>query len=126
MVAVVFIIGVIFVVQQSLFQYSTIEMTEAFASRQVELFRNVVDEINETIRDTYYCNETRDSFQQRIEKLKTSFLEEHGREYSIEIVYALDCSYWLSSPPSPSPLRTTVSVSGQGKEARGTFDLYHL
>lgn len=126
LVAVVFMIGVVFAVQQSLFQYSTIEMAQAFASRHVNLYGNIVDEVNATVRNTYYCNETKDSFQQRIEKLKTSFLEEHGREYSIEIVYALNCSNWFSAPPNPSPLRITISVSGEGKDARGTFDFYHL
>ncbi len=125
LVAVVFMIGVVFAVQQSLFQYSTIEMAEAFGTRHVDLLDNMVGVVNATIRNTYYCNETKDSFQQRLEKLKTSLLEEHGREYSIEIAYSLNCSNWFNAQPNPSPLRITISVSGEGKEARGTFDFYH-
>jgi hypothetical protein len=125
LVAVVFLIGMLFVVQQALFQYSAIDMTKPFEARDAELFGNIVGMVNATINNTYYCNETKDSFASRIEKIKMSFLEEHGREYSIEIAYVLNCTGWLASPPSPAPLSLDVSITSQGRNTRGSFKLYH-
>lgn len=123
LVSIVFLIGMIFIVQQALFQYSTIEMSKPFANRDAELFGNIVGVVNRTIAETYYCNETKDSFGIRMEDIKTSFLEEHGREYSIAIDYDLNCTRWLST--SSPPLWLSVSLTSQGRNTRGTFNMYH-
>jgi len=125
LVAVVFLVGMIFVVQQALFQYSSVDISKAFEDRNGDLFGNMVEVVNKTITETYYCNDTKDSFQNRLEDIKTAFLEEQGVEYAVEITYALDCSKWLNSPPNPAPLRATLSVTGRGSDTRGTFLLYH-
>ena len=126
LVSIVFLIGMIFIVQQALFQYSTIEMSKPFANRDAELFGNIVGVVNRTIAEAYYCNETKDSFGMRMEDIKTSFLEEHGREYSIEINYDLNCTRWLAAPPSSPPLWLSVSLTSQGRNTRGTFNMYHV
>ncbi|MFH1236852.1 MAG: hypothetical protein V1648_00390 [Candidatus Aenigmatarchaeota archaeon] len=123
LVSIVFLIGMIFIVQQALFQYSTIEMSKPFANRDAELFGNIIGVVNRTIVEAYYCNETKDSFGTRMDDIKTSFLEEHGREYSIEIKYDLNCTRWLSS--SRAPLWLSVSLTSQGRNTRGTFSMYH-
>ncbi len=125
MVAIVFLIGMVFVVQQALFTYSSIDVSQPFNARGGGLFRDMVGIVNQTIKDTYYCNETRDSFQDRLDDIKTLFLAEHGREYSIEFTYSLNCSAWSNAQPSPSPLRITISVTSRGSDTRGTFDFYH-
>ncbi len=125
LVAIVFLIGLIFVIQQALFQYSSIEISEPFQRRDIELLNNMLETVNETIKKTYICNETKDSFENKMEELKASLLEEHGRVYSIEIGYVINCSNWNNSPPNPSPLNMTVSVSGLGRDTRGTFEFYH-
>lgn len=124
-VAIVFLIGMIFTVQQALFQYSSIDMAKPFQARDSELFDNIIGMVNGTISETHYCNETKDSFALRIEKIKSSFLEEHGREYSIEIAYKLDCARWLAASP-PAPLSLDVSITSQGRNTRGAFELYHI
>ncbi|MEE9323659.1 MAG: hypothetical protein V3U72_03865 [Candidatus Aenigmarchaeota archaeon] len=125
LVAIVFMIGMIFVIQQTLFQYSSVEMSRPFVGRDVETLNNIIEAVNETIRETYYCNGTKDSFEDRISEMKISFLEEHGRAYSMDILYDLDCSNWNNLPPGPSPLEITISVISSGMDTRGTFEFYH-
>lgn len=125
-VSVVFLIGLIFVVQQALFNYSAIDMSSSFERHDAEVFGNVLGILNKTVVETYYCNETKDGFAERIEQLKASFLEEFGREYSIEILYSLNCNRWNNVPPGPAPLALTLSVNGQGRDTRGAFQLYHM
>jgi len=124
LVAIVFLVGMIFIVQQALFQYSEIDITEPFRTMDVQIFNNILSALNQTIRETYYCNETKDSFQNRLDDLKTSFQEEYGLTYSIEMLYALNCSNWNSQ--SSSPLTITIAVSGQGRDTRGTYSFYHI
>jgi hypothetical protein len=125
LVAIVFLVGMIFIVQQALFQYSEVDITEPFMAMDVRIFNNILSGLNQTIRETYYCNETKDSFENRLEDLKTSFQEEYGRTYSIEMLYALNCSNWGKTPPN-NPLTITIAVSGQGRDTRGTYTFYHI
>lgn len=124
-ISIVFFIGMIFVVQQALFNYSAVDMSSAFEIHDAEVFDSILGIVDKTITESYYCNETKDSFQERMEKLKASFLEEHGKEYSIEILYTLDCSNWDNFPPNPAPLSLGLSLSRQGRDTRGNFQLYH-
>ncbi|MCK4335368.1 MAG: hypothetical protein KAW40_01445 [Candidatus Aenigmarchaeota archaeon] len=126
LIAIVFMIGMIFVVQQALFQYSTIEMSEPFERKDIDLFSNMIEIVNKTITETHSCNETKDSFYNKMEEMKISLLEEHGRVYSIEINYDLDCSKWNNLPPNPGPLKITISVASLGRDTRGTYEFYHL
>jgi hypothetical protein len=126
LVAIVFMIGMVFVVQQALFQYSSLQMSQPFEKKEPELLSNMVDVVNYTIRQSQYCNETKDSFQARMESVRNSMISEQGREYSVEMVYDLDCSKWQNSSPNPAPLRITISVSGQGRDMRGTYFFYHF
>lgn len=125
LVAIVFMVGMIFVVQQALFQYSTIKMSEPFERKDAGLFNGMVEVVNKTIRETYNCNETKDSFEDKMEELKISLLEEHGRIYSIEIIYDLNCSNWNNIPPDPGPLKIMISVASLGSDTRGNFEFYH-
>ena len=125
LVAIVFLIGLLFVIQQSLFQYSEITMSEPFDERSIETIENILGVINQTVRETHYCNETEDSLSKRMEELKLSLLEEFGRTHKTEIVYAINCTNWENTY-GPSPLRVTIAISGLGKDTRGTFDFYHL
>jgi hypothetical protein len=124
-VSVIFLIGMVFVVQQALFSYSEIDMSSPFEIRDGEVFGNMADVVNKTITGSYSCNGTKDSFNERMEKLKASFLEEYGREYAVEILYTLDCSRWSNAPPDPAPLALSLDISRQGRDTRGTFQLYH-
>lgn len=124
-VSIVFMIGMIFAVQQVLFNYSRVQMSSPFEIHDAEVFDNILDIVNRTAMESYYCNETKDGFHGRLESLKASFLEEFGRDYSIEILYTLDCSKWENSPPNSAPLSLSLSVNRQGRDTRGTFQIYH-
>lgn len=124
-VSIVFMVGMIFAVQQVLFNYSRVDMSSPFEIRDAEVFDSVVGVVNRTVKESFYCNDTKDGFQGRLDKLKASLLEEFGREYSIEILYNLDCSKWGNSPPNPAPLSLSLSVNRQGRDTRGTFQMYH-
>ena len=127
LIAIVFMIGMIFVIQQALFQYSSIEMSEPFERNDIEIFNSMVEAVNKTITETHSCNETKDSFKDRMEEMKVSLLDEHGRgAYSIEINYDLDCLKWNNLPPNPGPLKITISIASLGRDTRGTYEFYHM
>lgn len=125
LVAVVFLIGVVFIVQQSLFQYSSVDLTRSFRDDSRDIAVSVVDLINETVKETPTCEGTKESFRNRMEEIKTSLFEETGLAYSINLEYDLDCLNWDSPPPGPAPLSVTMSVTGPGSDNSGNFDFYH-
>ena len=125
LVAIVFLIGVIFIIQQALFQYSSLEMAKPFKTKDIDLFMDTLRVINETIKNTYYCNETKDSFEDRMEELRTSLLQERRIGRSIDIVYELNCSNWDNVPPDESPLKVMLRITGPGRETSGNFEFYH-
>ena len=82
LVAIVFLIGMVFIIQQSLFQYTSLDLSRPFKTGEFETVRNVVDVINETIIQTPNCDETKDSFENRIEDMRSYLFEEQGKIYS--------------------------------------------
>lgn len=126
LVSVVFLIVMIFVIQQSLFSYGYIDPSEAYDSRVVDILADLIEEVNLTIRNADVCSGTKDSFEENMRDMKSSLLQEFGRAYSIEMIYELNCSFWPNPPPQDPPLFMTLSVTGPGKDARATYGFYHV
>ncbi len=124
-VGIIFLLSLIFAVQQALFQYSEINISEPFKIRDAEILSDIIQVVNQTIRDTHSCDQTKDNFENRVEELRNSFLDEYGRTYSSEISYVLECANWDNTHLQAPPLTMTISISGSGKDTRGTFNFYH-
>ena len=125
-VAIVFMIGLIFIIQHALFQYTSMDMSEPFENTDYHLVRDTINSINTTLIETQNCNETKDNFAERMEEFKLLLERSNFRGiYGISVIYDLKCDNWKNTPPEPAPLDLTVSVTGMGKETSGNFEMYH-
>jgi hypothetical protein len=125
-VAMVFLVGLIFIAQQVMFQYASIDISEPAGTNDVHVIRSLKDMINQTIKTTRECNESEDSFERYLEELEYMLEgEETGRFYIISLTKSLDCEFWENTPPSENPLNITIRVTGTGKDTTGSFKLYH-
>ncbi|MCD6590569.1 MAG: hypothetical protein J7K72_01205 [Candidatus Aenigmarchaeota archaeon] len=126
LVSIIFLIGTILFIQHALFQYSEIDLSEPFKNQDMNLMETTINLINKTIKNTYFCNETKNNFQEKLEYLRHTLSKEQGKGvYSIDIIYDLNCTNWDNVYPHDAPLKITISVIGFGKEAKGTFNIYH-
>ena len=116
LVSFVFAVGLIFVIQQSLFQYTDIDISEPS-----------LEVINRTIINTDSCDSGKESFTKKMEELKTFFGRETIRKlYQLEVLYQLDCTFWENSRPAESPLNLTIRLNGPKIKSYGSFALYHI
>jgi len=127
LVAIIFLLGMIFAIQQALFQYTALDISEPLHSDETYLIRNIVNLVNRTIKDTYYCNDTVGSFEDEAKRIKKMLQDVQGSGiYSFDMAYDIDCSKWFNSPPDDPPLVLAISVTGFGRETGGRFSMYHM
>jgi hypothetical protein len=122
-VTTLFMIGLIFTVQQLIFQYTALDLSAPFRENSIYLLRNTKDVINATIRSTPDCAD----FSAKMKELK-DFLDRrvpYGG-YSLAIDYKLNCSKWTNAAPQPSPLNVTLQIVGKTSETASRVYLYHI
>ena len=124
----IFLIGLIFAVQQILFQYTALDLSAPFRQNPVYLLQNTKTLINASIRSTPECADFGAKMKEFNDFLNTRAPQ---RGYIISMSYRLNCSnYWNNLPPSPAPLNVSIIIQGgaiQGgvSEASSILSLYH-
>ena len=120
-VTALFMIGLVFTVQQLIFQYTALDLSTPFRENSIYLLRNTKDVINATIRNTPDCED----FRENIRELK-DFLDKrvpYGG-YSLAIDYKLNCTKWTNTYPQPSPLNVTLQIVGKTSETGSRVYFY--
>ena len=127
LVSFVFAVGLIFLIQQSLFQYTDLDVSEPEKGNEFFILKSPLDSINETLLKTNVCEGSKESFRDRIGESIGFFEKESQREFfTTDIGYDLDCNNWDNVPPSTPPLELRIKLIGPGVKASGTFNMYHL
>jgi len=125
-VAVVFLVGLIFVAQQVMFQYTSLDISEPMRLSDAHAIRSLTNDINRTIKTNLECNGSEDSFERYLEELDSALnREETGRIYIMYISGSLNCGFWDNSPPAENPLNLSVRITGLGRDTTGQFKFYH-
>ena len=120
-ITALFLIGLVFSVQQLVFQYTALDLSSAFRENSIYLLRNTRDAVNRTMAGTPDCAD----FEVNMRELK-DFLDMSVPRggYSLSVSYRLNCTYWGNSPPQPAPLNLTVQIVGKGSDTSSTTCLY--
>lgn len=120
---IIFLVGLVYVVQQNLSGYSTLDFSEPFENNDYYIFRNVKDMFNETIRTTEECNDAEKNIDELINFLGRKIL--YGG-FTLDLRYNLNCLYWDNTLPDPAPVDLTIKIIGKRSETVGSFEIYHL
>jgi len=121
-ITTIFLIGLVFSVQQLMFQYTALDLSAPFRENNIYVLQNTKNIINTTIRSTHDCTD----FIAKMKELK-DFLDRRIPRggYSLSLGYTLNCSYWSNSPPQTAPLNLTIYIIGKNVETSSKVYLYH-
>jgi hypothetical protein len=116
-VTMVFLIGLIFSVQQLLVQYTAIDLSLPPRSSDSYFMKNMESSFQAALDSSTGCNETRTN----IEELKNLITQGVREGHSVDISGDLNCpgGGW----PSPPELTVTVNMKGDTSETRARFEL---
>jgi hypothetical protein len=114
----VFMVGIFFIILQSLLQYSSVDISEPVRANEYALFKTIPEAANATIQESLYCDKTKGNLQNNLKEFKT-FVE---GSYSPGILaasfdYQLSCNRWF-----PDPVSVTVSIAGFGRQIEGRYE----
>jgi len=120
-ITTVFMVGLIFMVQQLLFQYTSVDPRSGFQFNEYGLVKSIRDAANATLLNSADCP----ALGADIEALK-SFLNARSASagYAMEFGYAIDCTSFGNTPPNPAPLNVTIRILGSGIDSTSSFGLY--
>jgi len=122
-ITMIFLVGLIFSVQQLLFQYSALDLSAPFRENDIYLLENLKDVVNATIKGEQECSK----FSEKMEEFRSYLKEGVPRGgYSVSLNYRLNCANWENSPPNAAPLNLTIRIVGKGSDTSSVSSFYHL
>jgi hypothetical protein len=120
---IIFLTGLIFVVQENLTGYSYFDFSEPLQSNDIYFFNNVMDMFNDTMVTTTDCT----SAQSNIEELMLFLSRKIIRGgFTLDLRKRLNCDNWGNTPSSNNPpLNLTVHVIGKESDTLEMVYMYH-
>ncbi|MCD6496637.1 MAG: hypothetical protein J7K54_05180 [Candidatus Aenigmarchaeota archaeon] len=120
-VTAVFLSAMLFTVQQIFLAYSLLDMSRPYNTEEVYIAKNIMDAVNDTIKQAPDCWE----FQKNLDELIVKLRDDVSADgYFLELDYTIDCTRW-SATSGKAPLSLSVRLS-QTYDSEGIVDFYHL
>ncbi len=119
-VTMVFLVGLIFTVHQSLFQYSFTDLSQSAQKNDFYLFKNTINAFNRTLQLSDSCNNAANNLQSLADFLNQQIFR---GGYSLDIedtLGTLDCNN-VGTPNAT--LRLTIHLIGSDTDTKGVFYL---
>ena len=118
---IVFLVGLIYVVQQSLVGYSQLDFSEPFENNEYYIIRDVKEMFEVTLTSAETCSEADENLNELM-----NFI---GRKivfggFTLDIEYDLYCSRW-SVVTGQEPLNLTIRAIGKQSESVVNYKMYH-
>ena len=118
----IFLMGVVFVVQQVLFTYSAVDTSSGTGSDDYYIMKSVRDAAEQTVIGASDCGNASRNLNEF-----EGFFRSHvmGGGFVVSADHELECGNWNNLPPAPPPVVMNVYVKGKGLDSSARFDLYH-
>jgi hypothetical protein len=120
-VTTVFLVGLVFTVQQLLFQYTSVNPKDAFLMNEYGIVKSVRDAVTTTMHGSATCQDFKNNM-----GVLESFLDKRGAitGFSIELKHNVTCEYWGNAYPDPVPANISVRVLGGKVDSTTKFGVY--
>jgi hypothetical protein len=122
----VFLASMLFIVQQAMITYATLDMSGPFQTKQIYMVRNIIDSVNVTIRTAGEGRPGCQEFQKNLEELLYLLKDDVSSEgYLMEASPLLDCGKWDNIHPEPAPLILNLRFSETYDASGNVLKFYH-
>jgi hypothetical protein len=121
-VTMIFLMGLIWVVQQNLFGYSFLDFSKPLQEMDYYLFKNVKDVVTLGLKTSVDCTDAKENLEELVYFLNKELIS----GYSLDLKYKLNCTYWNNTPPLPAPLNLSIHIIGKETDTTGSFEIYNL
>lgn len=122
---IIFLIGLIYTVQQGLTSYSLLDFTEPFEENDFYTLSNVREMFERTVATTETCAEAEENLNELVNFFGAKLI---FGGFIIDIGFRLDCADWdnvESLPFNPAPVNLTLKILGSNSEAYSNIEIYH-
>ena len=126
LITMVFLAGLIFTVQQLLFQYTFLDLSSPMQKSDFYLLTSISNSFNDSIWLAPNCN----AASKYIQELATWLSRQTFRTYTIDLKYNgkpepnIICANWFNKPPNSSLLTLSINMIGPVTETSASFELY--
>ena len=123
-VTAVFLVSLIFTVQNLVFNYSFIDFQETFRDNDY-VFTNIKNNIQYILDNSKDCESAKDNAGELFSLLGQQMVS----GYVFDFDYKLNCTNWKNTPPNPCPLKVRLKMVKMVKgkksvESEGMFCFY--
>ncbi len=126
-VTAVFLASMLFSVQQIFITYYMIDMSAPFESKQAYIMRNIIDNINDSIKSAGGGMPGCQEFQKNLDELISILKDDVSSEgFILEAAYNLDCGKWGAVYPNPPPLFVSIRFSETYDISGNLVRFYHI
>ncbi len=122
MVTLIFLIGLIFTVQQSLREYSALDLSEPFQPNDYYLSNNMKDVFAVLMKSAPDCYTAERNIEEAVAYFNRQLLR---KGHIMNIKYNLTCDNWPNLEPAEAPLILTINVQMEKRESTAVLFVYH-
>jgi hypothetical protein len=119
---IIFLVGLIYVVQQNISGYSVLDISGPFEDNDYYIFRDVKDLFERTMTTTSTCIEAGRNLNELNNYIGRKILV---GGFTLDLKYTLNCDNWDNVNPGPPPLNLTLKIIGKQSETIGSLRIYH-
>lgn len=119
-VTIVFLVGVVFVVQQILLQYSYLDMPSTYRAGDFHLLKSAETIATRAVTVASTCLEA----EKNLEESLLFLGDQAAGGYSLDVDYSVNCSNWGNKYPEPGPVTALIKVSSENSESTNNMVIY--
>jgi hypothetical protein len=119
-VTIVFLVGVVFVVQQILLQYSYVDMPSAYQGGDFHILRSAETIATRAVTVASTCFEAERNLEESILFLR----DQVAGGYSLNVDYSVNCTNWGNMYPDPGPVSALIKVTSENSESTNNMVIY--
>jgi hypothetical protein len=119
---VIFLVGLIYVVQQNLSGYAVLDLSEPFEDNSYYIFKYVKDAFSDTTATTRTCFEAEANLNELVNYISRKIL---FGGFTLDLRHNLDCARWDNTDPAQAPLNLTIRIIGKHSEVYAAIPIYH-
>jgi len=119
-VTVVFLVGLVFVVQQILLQYSYLDVPTSYKEDDYQLMKGAESIIIRAVTKASTCAEA----EKNLEESLLFLGEQTTGGHSLKVDYSINCTNWNNVYPEPGPVTAKIMITSEKAESINNIVLY--